>query len=107
MTTELIEQKEVKRLINIGELVYGVIVMNPTKKLNSEDYALRISYGENGKLERYLKRQDISRVRAFRSLDAAWSTAQRLGLTSALVDPLMNQTVKLVNQTANITNQVA
>jgi len=66
MTTQLIEQQEVKRLINDGELVHGIIVMNPTNRLDSEDYALQISYGENGVVG-YLKRQDISRIRAFRA----------------------------------------
>lgn len=103
MTTQLIEQNEVKRLINNGEIVHGVIVKNPTSKVDADDYALRINYGENGDLVRYLKRQDISRVRAFRSLDAAWSTAQRLGLTSLLLQPLNEQPLtKAMNQSFQV-----
>lgn len=79
----MIEQHELKGLLEGNAELVVSVVTSPVAGKESE-YALKIKASDR---EQYLMRQKVKRIRAFKTVDAAWKLAKKLGVKNlTLVD---------------------
>ena len=73
---QMIEQQELKGLLESNAELVVLVVKSPIVGKESE-YALKIKALDR---EQYLMRQKVKRIRGFKTVDAAWKLAKRLGV---------------------------
>lgn len=73
----MIEQHDLKVLAQSGETMAVSVVLSPAS-VSGGQYALEVICAAGNK--RYLMRQKIKRIRNFKTIDAAWAIAKKLGV---------------------------